>query len=204
MMLMRRTLMILGWVLGLSATSGVARGVAVPPPPLPAVEFHAETIATDCYITVISSTTAKLGRAVEWANDDAAGSHTISESSGLWARELGIGDTVEGSAVAAGGFTQSCDGGPDQAWKVKIKAKARSATPDFKVTWALAGAKASWHYNVQYRIGAGSWRTWKPNTSIKSATFDGVSGKAYGFRSRVINIDSGDRTGWSPIFKVST
>lgn len=201
---MRRTLMILMGVVGLWPAGGVADAGTVPPPPLPPVEFHAELSGMDCYITVTASTTAKLGRSVEWTNDDPANSHIISETSGLWAKGLGIGDTVSGSAAAAGGFKQSCDGGPVQAWKVKIKAEAHPAGPDFKVTWAVAGAKATWHFNVQYRIGSGAWRTWKPNTSMKSATFDGATGKAYGFRSRVINTVSGDRTGWSPVFTVST
>jgi hypothetical protein len=175
----------------------------VPPPPLPAVEFHAEVIVGDCHITVIDSTTAKLGRAVEWTNDE-VDPHVIHEAAGLWSKDLGVGDTIEGRATAAETFTQRCDTGPTQPWKVRIKAQSHPTDPDFKVTWALAAAKASWRYNIQYRIGTGSWRTWRPKTSAMSATFDGVRGRTYGFRSRVINSSSGDRSGWSPTFKVTT
>lgn len=185
-------------LMGRAATAGVP-----PIPPRP-VEFHADATGPDCIIAVISSTTASLGRAVEWINDDGVDPHTISEAAQLWSIALDPDETVARSATAAGTFRQRCDSGPQQAWKVRLKAKARPANPDFKVAWAIAGAKAFWRYNVQFQIGDGSWRTWRSSTSAKSSTFDGASGRTYRFRSRVINSNTAQRSGFSPTRKVVT
>lgn len=177
---------------------------AVPPIPLPPIRFAAEIVGMDCLITVTGDTTAKLGRAVEWANDDDVDAHTIGEQAGLWSIQLDAGDSVEGAATAAATFRQACDDGTTYAWEVKLKAPGHPSNPDFKVTWAIGGAKGFWSYHVQYRIGSGGWRTWRPRTVVKSATFDGAGGRTYSFRSRVINDHTDERTDWSPIAKVVT
>lgn len=190
-------------LVGVAEPSASAGGV--PPIPPPPIGFATEMVYEDeCQITVWGPTTVKVGNRVVWANGDNDGPHTIFESAGLWTMALALDEEVEGYATAAGTFHQACDDGPASAWKVRLKAKARPADPEFTVRWALAGARAFWRFNVQYRIGGGSWRTWRPSTVSRSAVYDGRAGCRYGFRSRVINTNTRERTGWSPVRTVRT
>lgn len=180
-----------------AAVPGGQAVAGIPPPPLPAVQFHIEVFG-DCYITVTSETTATIGRAVEWTNDESEIHWFQEDSAELWEIQLDGGETLEGVASAAGVFSQSCDDGPSYSWTVHLKARAHPASPDFKVTWATPEADASWHYDVQYRVGSRSWRTWYSDTTMRTATFDGVSDRRYSFRSRVINSGTSNASGWSP------
>jgi hypothetical protein len=172
-----------------------AAGVPIPRPP---VQFHAEMVGLDCNIMVIDNTTAKIGRSVEWINDE-SDTHWFQEGTAeLWDIQLGGGGTLEGVAAAAGTFSQSCDDGPSYSWSIKLKARSHPASPDFKVRWATYGTRAWWHYDVQFRLGSRSWRMWYSDTRAKAATFDGASGRRYTFRSRVINARTDNTSGWSP------
>lgn len=182
-----------------------APAIATIPPPAPlAVQFHAEPGFGGCIISVTSETTAKLGRAVQWHNDDGVDVHNIHETAGLWAHSLDPGAKIEGAATAAGTFTQQCDAGPQYPWKILISAPSHPSNPDFRVTWAVRGARAFWRYNVQYRIGNGVLRTWRPGTTDKSLVFNGTNGRTYFFRSRVINSNSLLASGFSPFRRVVT
>ena len=182
-------------------------GIDPPPPhPLPRVEFHTEVFGDDCYVTRVGDETVTIGRAAEWTNDEEE-PHTFLEENGFWSITLDGGETFEGAAQAAGSFSQSCDLGPfsvGSSWSIRLKARAHPATPDFKVTWAIPSADVSWHYNVEYRVGSRSWRTWYADTAIRSATFDGVNGRTYSFRSRVIDSETKAMSWWSRVRKVFT
>jgi len=180
-----------------------AAGIDPPPPP---VEFHTDVFGDDCYVTTTGDTTATIGRAAEWTNDEEE-PQTFMEDHGLWSITLEGGETFEGKAQAAGRFSQSCDLGPSSVgsgWSIGLKARAHPATPDFKVTWAIPSADATWHFGVEYRVGSRSWRTWYADTAMKSATFDGVRDRTYSFRSRVIDPETKMMSGWSRIRKVFT
>jgi len=181
----------------LTVLVGHPAAAGIPPIPLPAVQFRAEMIGEDCYITFIASTTATIGRAVEWRNEE-TDTHWFQEDSGLWEIQLAGGETFEGVAAAAGIFSQSCDDGPSYSWNVDLKARAHPAAPDFKVTWATPDADASWRYDVEFRVGSRSWRTWFTDSATRTAIFDGVIDRTYRFRSRVVDSDSSAHSGWSP------
>jgi len=179
-------------VLGGPAAAG---GVPTPHPP---IQFHAEMVGLDCNITFIGDTTAKIGRSVEWINDESDTHWFLEGSADLWEIQLGGGQTHEGVAAAAGTFSQSCDDGPSSSWTITLKARSHPASPDFKVKWATYGTRAWWHYDVQFRLGSRSWHRWYSDTRLKTATFDGASGRRYTFRSRVVNARTDTTSGWSP------
>ena len=65
--------------------------------------------------------------------------------------------------------------------------------------WATRDADASWTFDVQYRIGDGSWQPWRRATSARSGVFDGDVGTTYVFRARATNpAADGGTTSWSP------
>jgi hypothetical protein len=72
-----------------------------------------------------------------------------------------------------------------------ITCQAQAQTNTFPVNWsgadALSGVAS---YEVQYRVGDGSWSTWLPNATVLSATFGPTApvtvsyGQTYSFRVR--------------------
>jgi plastocyanin len=74
----------------------------------------------------------------------------------------------------------------------------------FTVKWATAASNTGAGYDVQYRIGSGTWRNWKSNTSAPSAVFGARSnpvavarGKTYSFR--VVSRTGTAKSGLSPV-----
>jgi hypothetical protein len=105
---------------------------------------------------------------------------------------------------AAGTYAARCDGGKAQkVFRAALKAPSAPANHSFSVAWADDTAGAAWRYDVQYRIGSGTWTTWKQKTTARSATFSGNASTTYFFRARA-TIPTAGTNGWSPVRKVVT
>jgi plastocyanin len=85
-----------------------------------------------------------------------------------------------------------------------------TATPTglpFTVRWATASTNVGQVFDVQYRIGAGSWITWRADATLRARVF-GLNGKpvvvkagrTYSFRARTQASASAPlaRSAWSP------
>lgn len=111
-----------------------------------------------------------------------------------------------GSRIAwrcgTGSGMSGCGAGPWQApISVRPRAPASPVKDSFRVTWA-SDAPAAWRFGVQFRIGQGIWRSWKPGTALELAVFNGRNGKVYFFRARTTK--DCKATDWSPSRRVVT
>jgi hypothetical protein len=157
-----------------------------------------------CYLFFASGPANQpLGGRITVQNSDSV-SRTV-RSEGFWSATLAPGDEKDMVLRASGTYLFTCDGGPaGTPVGAKLEAPGHPATASFVVTWADSRAKSVWRYTVQYQIGSGDFVGWKSNASALSATFHGVSGKVYHFRSRVKNSNTGTTTDWSPSKRVAT
>jgi len=190
--------------LALMLTTAIAtRSDAAPTAPTP-IFVDAYEVEGDCIVRLLRPK-VKLGYPVTWQNEESK-KLTVRETKGLWTIELTADGTYKGRAWAAGSFRQDCDDDPmfSNTMRVPPKAPATPTTSTFRVTWAVAGAKAFWRYRVEYRIGSGAWKVWRPKTAGWSAVFSGQTNKVYGFRVATVNSKNGEASNWSPIRKVST
>jgi hypothetical protein len=93
--------------------------------------------------------------------------------------------------------------------KVPVKFRGSPAGLPFTVIWAAAGSETGSSYDVQYRLlgvdrrAAGSWRSWKSNTSERQAVFgqgdepeELDNGRPYQFRAR--SREGSVKSRWSP------
>lgn len=66
-----------------------------------------------------------------------------------------------------------------------VKPLPSSSATSFNVSWSGTDATSQIaNYDVQYQDNNGSWIDWQTNVTTTSATFTGVTGHTYGFRSR--------------------
>jgi hypothetical protein len=77
-----------------------------------------------------------------------------------------------------------------------VNALPSNSEASFVVNWTgndnLSGIAS---YDVQYQDNGGAWTNWQTNVTTTSATFNGVSGHTYGFRSRARDV-AGNIEAW--------
>jgi plastocyanin len=139
------------------------------------------------------SVTQTVGGSVHW---QASGidDHSVTSDQGLFdtgAAAAGVNFT---RTFSAGTFPYHCEKhGPDGmrgTVRVAPQVLAAPAGLPFTVKWAAAGTNTGTSFDVQYRVGSGAWKSWKANSSAKSAVFGKrsapvrlVRGKTYSFRA---------------------
>ena len=146
------------------------------------------------------------GGSVSWHNNGPH-THTSTQNAGLWdTGNIASGTT---SAVvkfaAAGSYAYHCSIHPVMTGSVKVpilvSPHSGTASTRFVITLASAAA-AGFTYDVEKRVGTGSWMLWKSGLTATTVRFRGSAG-TYSFRSREVRTSDGARSGWSPAAKIT-
>ena len=155
---------------------------------------------------------AAVGSTVNWFSDGTNEKHNVQENSKIFYSGLPTSAPINFKRVfSSGSFNYFCKNhgsksGDGMAGVVRIPVKVLSDPQGlvFTVRWATEGSNTGTAFDVQYRVGSGSWKTWKNDTSAAAAVFgkadDPVavgSGEEYSFRARSLKGDAASR--WSPI-----
>ena len=160
--------------------------------------------------------TIAVGDSVHWSRDSGSvAPHTVTANNGFFNKTFSAGDSIDLTvAFAAGTFRYYCQyhgaaqgqGTYGMIGFVKVPdlvVAAPSGTP-FTVQWATSTATTGSSYDVEYRIGSGSWQSWETKTKLLKAVFGkngkpipAKSGTAYSFRSRART--SKGASLWSPV-----
>jgi plastocyanin len=154
----------------------------------------------------------RVGRSVRWLRaEDSNGFHNVREDGWLFESGDPTGDPIDYTVVfSAGTYHFFCEthggplGGMDGLVRVPVSIDRGPAGLPFTVRWATSVSETGTAYDVQFRVGSGRWRTWKPNTTNNKGVFgkdakpvrirDGVR---YSFRAR--SQDGPNASGWSPL-----
>lgn len=156
-----------------------------------------------------------VGDTVKWTRAGSArGSHNVSEENRIfYSGSPTVGDSSYARAFSAGTFRYFCEIHRSDGMKGTVKvpvtiAPAPSGLP-FTVRWASGATNTGTKFDVQYRVGSGSWKTWKNNTSATAAAFGKAGrplsvkpGLSYSFRARSQKGD--DESRWSPVKTLET
>lgn len=143
------------------------------------------------------------GHKVEWHNAGAF-THTSTQDKPLSLWNTGHISSGATSApvtlFAAGTFPYHCSIHTlmKGVVRVPIRVSPSSGTSSTTFTITMASAtRSGFTYDVQRRVGTGSWTMWKTGVSARTVSFSGPAG-AYRFRSRLVRTSSGATSGWSP------
>jgi plastocyanin len=141
-----------------------------------------------------ASISQTVGGSVHWA---ASGTdqHSVTQDQGVFGTGAAAAGVNFTRTFSAGTFAYHCLEHGDQGMRGQVRVAPQVlAAPrglPFTVKWAAAGTNTGNRFNVQYRVGAGAWRTWQGNTAARSAVFGArsqplrvVRGKTYSFRVR--------------------
>lgn len=120
-----------------------------------------------------------MGASVRWSRAAlSTGSHSVTEVGGIFtsgAPTTGAIDYVRNFSAGTFHYWCSVHTTAMQGYvRVKPKTAAAPTGLPFTVTWATATSNTGTLFDVQYKIGTGSWVDWKVDT----ATFKGVFGKS--------------------------
>jgi plastocyanin len=143
------------------------------------------------------------GEDVAWHNMDGV-THTSTQDGALalWdTHSIGAGTTSSSVAVrAAGTYPYHCSIHTSMHGTVKVPVKVTplSGTTSTMFTITLASATQSgFTYDIQQKIGTGSWTVWQKGVTTTTVTFTGTPG-TYAFRSRLHRTSNDGKSGWSP------
>ena len=116
------------------------------------------------------------------------------------------------TTFSAGTFSYNCEIHTRvMRGKVQVPVTVTSAPQGakFTVKWATTSTKTGSRFDIQYRIGSGSWSDWLTKTSALKGVFGSASkpltveaGTKYGFRARSRKGDA--KSDWSPIGAFTT
>jgi plastocyanin len=143
------------------------------------------------------------GGSVDWDNGGPH-THTSTQNGSLALWDTGnIPSGTTSSSVtlkAAGSYPYHCSIHPDMhgVVKVPVKVSPSSGSPSTTFTITLTSATQSgFTYDVQKKVGSGSWTNWKTGVTNRRVRFSGSNGH-YAFRSRLHRTSDGAKSGWSP------
>lgn len=153
--------------------------------------------------------TVSVGDSVKWSRaGSSSGAHNISQANGIF-RSGGVtsGSLNYARTFSAGTFNYFCEihryDGMKGVVNVPVSIDAAPSGLAFGVRWATGSTNTGTKFDVEYRVGSGSWKAWKKNTSAAHAVFGGArqpsvtAGKTYGFRVRSQKGDG--QSEWSPV-----
>jgi plastocyanin len=143
------------------------------------------------------------GEDVRWSNTDPF-DHTSTQDGplGLWdTGHIAASSTSSSVALlAAGSYPYHCKihSTMHGTVKVPITVAPLSGGTSTTFTITLASATASgFTYDIQRRIGTGSWTIWQKKVTTTTVTFSGAAG-TYAFRSKLHRTSNDAKSGWSP------
>ena len=165
------------------------------------------------------SVSAKVGDTVHWSNEGTQKGHSVLAKGGLFSsgRDSTVFEFEQ--VMSAGTFLYRCrihgtfpSGGGVKGMggtvKVPVTVGSAPAGPSSTVTWATGASTSGSSYDVQYKVGSGSWRFWMRDVSATKGVF-GQSGKPiaaqsgtkYSFRAR--SRKGSSASGWSPVASIT-
>ena len=122
--------------------------------------------------------TIALGGSVRWSRASGTGNHNVYQVNGIFTSGAPTTGTIEYvRTFSAGTFNYWCQvhtTAMQGVVRVKPKVGAAPTGLPFTVTWASAITNTGTLFDVQYKIGSGSWQNWKVDTT----SFKGVFGKS--------------------------
>lgn len=157
-----------------------------------------------------SKVRARVGGAVHWTTAGTQGGHNVREDHKIFysGRETDLLDYRV--RFSAGTFRYFCEthgtrtSGMNGLVRVPVTISATPSGLSFTVRWATSSTKTGAKFDIQYKIGKASWRSWMTDTSRLRGVFgkDGApavaeAGKRYRFRARSQKRDHHSR--WSPV-----
>ena len=128
---------------------------------------------------------------------------TITQRDGFWQKTLDPGQENDSVRLrAAGRYLSGCVVGQWQApISVRLKAPGSPPTNSFRVTWA-SNAPDTWRFGVQFKVGQGVWKSWKPATHLSRRSSTAGTGRPTSSEPRTKK--DGQMTDFSPPRKVVT
>jgi plastocyanin len=149
------------------------------------------------------------GGSVSWHNGGGV-THTSTQNSplSLW----NTGNIAPGSTSAvitiraAGSYLYHCAIHPTlMKGVVKVPIQVSPSTGSTSTTFTItltSATQTGFTYDVQMRVGSGSFTTWKTGVATRTVTFSGAPG-TYAFRSRLHKTSNGATSGYSPAKKIT-
>jgi plastocyanin len=145
------------------------------------------------------------GDTLQWHNADTS-THTATQDAPLGAFNTGTiapGATSAGKVLnAAGTYPYHCTihAGMVGSIKVPVKVRPTSGTTAtvFTVTVATQAAPTGFVYDVQKKVGDGSWVAYMTGVTTASVTFHATTPGTYAFRSTLRTVSTGAKSKPSP------
>jgi plastocyanin len=180
--------------------SGTADARAPVHPDPTASRASGVTVANMAFGPASVSTT--LGGAVTWTFKDAT-AHTTTSDQGFWDSGTRLGGaTYTRTFTSAGTFAYHCKIHPMMHGTVKVPlAAGGSPSTGYKLTWATVKGSNGITYDVQTRLGSGTWVSLKKATTGTHAKLNPAKSGRYSVRARTAK--GGKRSGWSPTVTVT-
>lgn len=154
--------------------------------------------------------TTAQGTSVMWTNDgDFTHTSTQNGPLALWnTGSIPPGDSdSSGTIRGAGVYPYRCTIHPSLMTgkvRVPIQVSPTSGTTSTDFTITLASATQSGIvYDVQRKVGDGTWQSWMTGVTTRTVTFDPTSAGVYRFRSRIRRTSDGAKSGYSPAKKIT-
>jgi plastocyanin len=170
---------------------------------LTALPAQATTVSVADFAFTPQSQTIAQGGTVSWHNNGPS-VHTSTQNSplSLWnTGNIAVNSTTSSITLpAAGVYKYHCAIHTFMTGSVKIpiKVSPSSGTTSTTFTITLASATQSgFTYDVQRKVGSGSFTTWRTGVTTRTVTFTGSSGM-YSFRSRLHKTSNGATSNYSP------
>ena len=178
---------------------------------IPTYVFAAATVEVKVHDDefIARSVSTSVGSSVHWSR--AAGSdgdHNISQNNGIFTSGAPTDGPIDFTKTfSAGTFNYQCDvHGSDMSGVIKVKPTTTAAPTGkpFTVTWANAATDTGTAFDVRYKVGSGTYKTWKNDTTAVKGVFGkgGVpiavrAGKTYTFQVRSQTSNTAV-SNWSP------
>jgi plastocyanin len=153
-------------------------------------------------------TTVAQGATVSWHNVGPS-THTSTQNSplALW----NTGNLLAGATSAAvtlraaGSFPYHCAIHTFMTGVVKVPILVSPSTGTTSTTFTItltSATQTGFTYDVQMKVGSGSFTLWKSGVATRTVTFKGATG-TYAFRSRLHKTSNGAASGYSPARKIT-
>jgi len=175
---------------------------------LTAPPAFAATVSIGDYFFSPTPIKAVQGTTVSWHNGGSV-THTSTQNASLSLWNTGnIAPGATSASVtllAAGSYPYHCAIHTFMTGSVKVPIQISptmgSSSTTFTITLASA-TQTGFTYDIQMKVGSGSYTTWMSGVSTRTVTFKGASG-TYSFRSRLHKTSNGATSGYSPAKKIS-
>jgi plastocyanin len=190
---------------------------AVPVAFLLVLAAQSSALATTQNVSIVnfafnpSTLTASQGDSVKWTNTTTTTTHTTTSDStnpnattglSLWDHTLAAGQTFTFAFTAAATYTYHCSIHPFMTASISIAPVAKPSSgpvgTTFKILVATVGAVAPFVYDIQRKVGAGTFKDWRIGITNRSVKFVSTKANTFQFQARVRNTTTGGVSMYSP------